>query len=250
MPMSKTFKQRLFPALPEIVEEFGTPFHIVDMAGVLQTGRWMNRAFAETPYRQFFAVKALPDPHVMQMLYQELGSGFDCSSVPELVLARGVGARGADIMFTSNNTSADEFRSAILDGGCRLNLDDISLVQDVPDPFPEEICFRINPGKQRTGNSIIGDPVKSKYGIMPSQIVPAYREARERGAMKFGMHTMLCSNELRAGYMVDTVKMLLEFCAWHRVRVHQHGWRVRYSVPPRTKASRSRVDGYAHRALA
>ncbi len=210
--MTQVFEQRLFPLLPDIVEEFGTPFHIVDMMGILETGRQMNIAFSETPYRQFFAVKALPDPYVMQWLRQETGSGFDCSSVPELALARGVGARGVDIMFTSNNTSADEFRVARKEGGCRLNLDDISLVSDVKDPFPREICFRINPGKQRTGNSIIGEPVKSKYGITVSQIVPAYRAARERGATTFGMHTMLCSNELRAGYMIDTVKMLLEFC--------------------------------------
>lgn len=212
MPMFASFKQRLFSRLSEIIEKYGTPFHIVDLKGVLETGECMINAFKNTPYRQFFAVKALPDPTIMMHLHNVLGFGFDCSSSPELTLARGVGALGEDIMFTSNDTSEDEFADAARMGGCRLNLDDILLVPDVPDPFPEMICFRINPGRERTGNSIIGDPVKSKYGITLKQVVPAYRAAMERGATCFGMHTMLCSNELRASYMVETVKMLLNLC--------------------------------------
>ena len=91
----------------------------------------------------------------------EMGFGFDCSSIPELILSRQVGARGEDIMFTSNNTSREEFLFAAQDGGCILNLDDISLIPKVPN-FPELICFRYNPGPRRTGNIIIGNPVEAK----------------------------------------------------------------------------------------
>jgi len=213
MPMSKAFQKRLFPRLPALIEEFGTPFHIYDVEGMYETGRRMINAFAATPYRQYYAVKALPDPYVLQFLHQELGFGFDCSSVPELTLARGVGARGEDIMFTSNNTSDEEFEAAASSGGCILNLDDISLVPEVPEPFPNLACFRVNPGKARTGNSIIGEPFDAKYGITLKQVVPAYRAAMERGATRFGVHTMVCSNELRGDYMADTVRMLLEICA-------------------------------------
>ncbi len=212
MSMSEAFKKRLFPRIPAIIEEFGTPFHIYDVQGIRETGQRMINAFSGTPYRQYYAVKALPDPYILQFLYQELGFGFDCSSVPELTLARGVGASGGDIMFTSNNTSTEEFKVAAQSGGCILNLDDVSLVADVPMPFPQVACFRINPGKARTGNSIIGEPFDAKYGITLKQVVPAYRAAMKRGATQFGVHTMVCSNELNANYMVDTVQMLLEVC--------------------------------------
>lgn len=212
MPMTESFKRRLFPQLPHIIAGFGTPFHIYDLMGILDTGHRMIQAFKDTPYRQYFAVKALPNPYIMQALRKYLDFGFDCSSIPELMLARGVGARGEDIMFTSNDTSRDEFAVAVESGGCLLNLDDVSLIPEVPLPFPDVVCFRINPGKARTGNSIIGDPFSSKYGITLKQVVPAYREAMARGATRFGLHTMVCSNELRASYMVETTRMLLDLC--------------------------------------
>ena len=95
---------------------------------------------------------------------RDLGFGFDCSSIAELILSRQVGARGDDIIFSSNNTSQEEFIIAAKDGGCILNLDDISLLPKVP-RMPELICLRYNPGPKRTGNSIIGNPVESKYGV-------------------------------------------------------------------------------------
>ena len=212
MPMTQSFRERLFPRLPEIIERFGTPFHIYDLKGILETGNAMKEAFQRTPYRNYFAVKALPNPWILQALYNKLYFGFDCSSVPELALARKVGAISDDIMFTSNNTSSEEFLAAKQEGGCLLNLDDVSLIPEVPGHFPKTICFRINPGKSRTGNSIIGDPYNSKYGITLDQVVPAYRQAMERGAIHFGMHTMICSNERKASYMVETVRMLLGLC--------------------------------------
>jgi diaminopimelate decarboxylase len=137
-----------------------------------------------------------------------MGFGFDCSSIPELILARELGATAEDIMFTSNNTSDEEFAFAA-DGGCILNLDDITLIDKVPAPFPELICFRYNPGPRRTGNLIIGNPVEAKYGISHEQVVEAYRRAQKRGARRFGLHTMVASNERDYTYMVETARMVL-----------------------------------------
>jgi len=213
MPMSKDFENRLLPRLEDIVEHFGTPFHIYDETGIRNTGAALINAFSGIDgFREYFAVKALPNPGIMRIM-QSLGFGFDCSSIPELILSRQAGARGEDIMFTSNNTNAEEFNSATADGGCILNLDDISLLHKVPE-IPELICFRYNPGARRTGNSIIGNPIEAKYGVSHSQILDAYRSARELGVTRFGLHTMLASNELNYSYMVQTTSMLLELVEW------------------------------------
>jgi diaminopimelate decarboxylase len=129
------------------------------------------------------------------------------------MLSRQIGACGEDIVFSSNNTTADEFHAAAADGGCILNLDDVSLIQKVPQ-MPETISFRYNPGPRRTGNRIIGDPVESKYGVAHEQIPGAYKIARALGARRFGLHTMLVSNELSYAYMVETAAMLLEVVEW------------------------------------
>ena len=207
--MSSSFENRLYPIIAETVEHFGTPFHIYDESGILETGQSLIRAFSGLKgFRDYYAVKALPNPAVLKIL-KDLGFGFDCSSIAELVLSRQVGARGDDIMFTSNNTSPEEFAAAADNGGCILNLDDISLLPKVP-RMPELICLRYNPGPTRTGNSIIGNPVEAKYGVSHAQIEDAYKVARDLGAQRFGLHTMLVSNELNYEYMVETAGMLLE----------------------------------------
>ncbi|MDJ0984540.1 MAG: diaminopimelate decarboxylase [Desulfobacterales bacterium] len=212
MPMSATFENRLLPILDEICDYYGTPFHIYDEAGIRETGQNFIRAFSRlNGFREYYAVKALPNPRILQIM-QDLGFGFDCSSVSELVLSRQIGARGEDIMFSSNNTTAAEFEVADADGGCILNLDDISLIGKVPQ-MPETISFRYNPGPSRSGNSIIGDPMESKYGVADTQIIEAYQAAKARGARRFGLHTMLVSNELDAAYMVQTAAMLLDVAA-------------------------------------
>jgi len=209
MPMSDAFKQRLYPHLEHIANHYGTPFHIYDEAGILQTGEELKKAFTGIAgFREYYAVKALPNREILKLMAR-MGFGFDCSSIPELVLARELGAKPEDIMFTSNNTSAEEFAFAAQDGGCILNLDDISLIDKVPE-MPELVCFRYNPGPRRTGNVIIGNPVEAKYGVTHDQVVPAYRKAMERGAKRFGLHTMVASNELDYSYMVETARMLLE----------------------------------------
>ena len=213
MPMSPAFQARLQPHLPRIVREFGTPFHLYDEQGIIDTCQRMKTAFGRLPgYLNYFAVKALPNPRVLKLIHEQ-GFGFDCSSVPELNLAREAGARWHEIMFTSNNTSPEEFACAMAGDGCYINLDDVSLIRKVPEPFPSFVSFRYNPGKARTGNSIIGKPHEAKYGITTAQLIPAYREAIARGASGFGLHAMLCSNERRVAYMVETVKMLLDVCA-------------------------------------
>jgi diaminopimelate decarboxylase len=209
MPMSQSFKNRLFPILPQLAEHYGTPFHIYDEDGIRTTAERLNLAFAGIPgFREYYAVKALPNLRIQQLMF-DLGFGFDCSSIPELITSRQVGARGEDIIFTSNNTSQDEYLFAEADGGCILNLDDISFIPKVPN-FPELVCFRYNPGPRRTGNIIIGNPVEAKYGVAHEQLIDAYRQARERGAKRFGLHTMVASNERDYTYMVETARMLLE----------------------------------------
>lgn len=209
MPMSASFKGRLFPRIPQIQQHFQTPFHIYDEAGIRETGAQLVKAFSGIPgFREFFAVKALPNREILKLM-KEMGFGFDCSSIPEVILARELGARPEDIMFTSNNTSQEEFDFATQDGGCILNLDDISLIDKVPH-FPEMICFRYNPGPRRTGNVIIGNPEEAKYGVSHEQVVEAYRKAKERGATRFGLHTMVASNELDYSYIVETARMVLE----------------------------------------
>lgn len=209
MPMSPSFKDRLFPVITEIAAHYGTPFHIYDEAGIRQTAENLKKAFSSIAgFREYFAVKALPNRRILQLM-REMGFGFDCSSIPELILSREVGARSEQIMFTSNNTSREEFLAAARDGGCILNLDDISLVPKVPE-FPKLICFRYNPGPRRTGNIIIGNPVEAKYGVAHDQLVEAYRQAMACGAGRFGLHTMVASNERDYTYMVETARMLLE----------------------------------------
>jgi diaminopimelate decarboxylase len=209
MPMSIAFENRLTLRLDEIVAHFGTPFHIYDEAGIRETGDRLKQAFSGIPgFREYFAVKALPNPAILAIM-ADMGFGFDCSSEAELVLGRRVGGRGDDLMFTSNNTTAREFATAMADGGSCINLDDISLLDKLPS-MPELICFRYNPGARRTGNAIIGTPVEAKYGVSHDQLIGAYKTAMDRGAKRFGLHTMLASNERDYTYIVQTAKMLLD----------------------------------------
>jgi len=213
MPMSDDFKKRLLPDLADIAAHFGTPFHIYDETGIFDTGLALKNAFSDiNGFMEYFAVKALPNPSIMAIM-TKMGFGFDCSSIPELALSRQLGATGEKIIFTSNNTTDEDFNAAFSDGGCILNLDDISLISRLPF-IPDLICFRYNPGPRRTGNDIIGNPVEAKYGVSHDQIADAYRKMIELGTTRFGLHTMLASNELNYGYIVETARMLLELTKW------------------------------------
>jgi diaminopimelate decarboxylase len=209
MPMSKAFEELLFPILPDIIRYFDTPFHIFDEQGIIDTGEYLKHNFRKLPgFQEYFAVKALPTPAILQIM-RKMGFGLDCSSPSELMLARQNGFHGEDIMLSSNNTPVELFKLATTDGGCILNLDDITMIDKVPE-FPEMICFRYNPGERRKGTQFIGDPVEAKYGLRHDQIVEAYRRAITRGAKRFGLHSMIISNERNYQYMVETVRMLIE----------------------------------------
>jgi len=213
MPMSESFKERLFSRLPEIIGYFGIPFHLYYGPGIMGSGRILNEVFSSLDYRQYFAVKALPNPEILKIM-KMLGFGFDCSSIPELSLVRrdDIDADWEDVIFSSNNTTPHEYKTAMSGRGCMLNLDDITMVpiaKRVLGYFPELIFFRYNPGPRRTGNVIIGNPVEAKYGVTHDQIIDAYRLALNEGAKKFGIHTMICSNELNCEYFVETIRMLL-----------------------------------------
>ena len=187
-----------------------TPFHIYDEAAIENNVRRIQRAFAwNEGFINYFAVKALPNVNIVRML-GSLGFGADCSSLAELIIAEQAGITGERIMFTSNDTPDEEFRKAY-ELGAVLNLDDITHIEAVEravGSFPETVSFRYNPGAERTGNAIIGNPVESKYGVTRSQIFDCYRIAKEKGAKHFMLHTMVASNELDASYIVETARML------------------------------------------
>lgn len=210
MPISQTFKDRLYPHLPAITAHFGTPFHIYDETGIRNTARAINSAFHDFDYTAYFATKALPNPRMLAILREE-GCGFDCSSIPELILARSVGASGDEILFTSNNTSSAEFEMARANGGSILNLDDVSLLGKLAThpPLPERVSFRVNPGTE-TGNAIIGEPQAAKFGVPRHAIVDAYRQAQQLGIQRFGLHAMVVSNERDYSVHLASIKMLCE----------------------------------------
>ena len=209
MPMSPEFKERLSTVVQDAVASFGTPFHIYDETGIIQTCQTLNKAFASIDgFKEYFAVKGLPNPTVMALLKSQ-GFGFDCSSVPEIELARKVGSNAEDIMFTSNNTTREQLKAAMDKDGSIINLDDITLIAKLP-AIPDLLCFRYNPGAARQGNDIIGKPEEAKYGLTRDQIFSAYGQALDLGVKRFGLHTMMASNELNYQYMIDTAQMLLE----------------------------------------
>jgi diaminopimelate decarboxylase len=200
--------------LARIIERHPTPFHLYDARGVRESARALARAFAWAPgFREYFAVKATPNPHILALLAAE-GCGMDCSSLPELLLAERVGIAGESIMFSSNNTPASEFQQARRLGAL-INLDDLAHLDYIERHagLPELVCFRYNPGSLREGNLIIGRPEEAKFGCTRAQLAAGYAAARARGVRRFGIHTMLASNELDPDYFVATARMLFELVA-------------------------------------
>jgi len=198
--------------LEEIAAEIPTPFHLYDEKAIRETARYMNKAFDWVPggFKNYFAVKACPNPSIMQLLKEE-GFGSDCSSLPELEMTDKVGICGEDIMFSSNDTPAKEYQRA-KDLCAIINLDDITHIDYLEEHagIPDTICFRYNPGDRRTGNAIIGEPTEAKYGLTHEQIFEAYRIMKEKGVKKFALHTMVASNELNPDYFIETARMLFQ----------------------------------------
>ena len=206
--------------LEEIAAKWPTPFHIYDAKAIRANAKRLKKAFSwNDGFREYFAVKAAPNPHLMTLL-KEFGFGSDCSSMAELVMSERVGNVGESIMFTSNDTPAEEFRKA-WELGAIVNFDDVTHIPfffDAIDGLPGSVeerlfCCRYNPGPLKGGNAIIGKPEEAKYGFTRSQLFDGYKMLAERGARRFGLHTMVASNELDPEYIIDTAKMLFDLAA-------------------------------------
>ncbi len=195
--------------LKQIIKRYPTPFHIYCEKQMRENARRLINVFSwANGFKEYFAVKATPNPYIMKILHAE-GFGADCSSLTELLLAEKVQIRGENIMFSSNDTPAEEFQLAKKLGAI-INVDDISHLAYLEKyaGLPELICFRYNPGNVKRGNAIIGEPEEAKYGLTKEQMFEAYTVAREKGIRRFGMHTMVISNELNPHYFIDTAEML------------------------------------------
>ncbi len=197
--------------LEEIIKEYPTPFHIYDEKTIRQNLRRLKAAFAWAPeFREHFAVKATPNPRIVQVLAEE-GAGTDCSSLPELLISQAAGVTGEKIMLTSNDTPADEFQKAI-ELGAIINLDDLSHLDYLEKNagLPACLSFRFNPGNLIEGNDIIGRPTEAKYGLPHDQLLEGYKRAKEKGVKRFGLHTMVISNELRSEGLIYTAELMFK----------------------------------------
>lgn len=200
--------------LVELAKKFPTPFYIYDEKAIRENVKYFYKAFSIFPsFTEYFAVKALPNPYILKVLESE-GCGGDCSSLPELMLCEKSGITGRRIIFTSNDTPAQEFVYAQKLGAI-INLDDITHIDFLKNALggklPDTICFRYNPGPLKEGgNSIIGKPEEAKYGLTKEQMIHAYKICKAEGVKHFGIHTMVASSELNPDFFVDTARIVFE----------------------------------------
>lgn len=205
--------QKTAPFTKAMIEAFTaqhpTPFYVYDEKGIRAAAQDLISAFSWSEgFKEYFAVKATPNPHILRVLKEE-GCGADCSSLLELLLAERAGITGESVMFTSNDTSIEEFAKA-KEMGAYINLDALEHLDYIETRIglPEFISFRYNPGLLREGNAIIGKPEEAKFGMTLEQVFEGYRRAKEKGVKRFGLHTMIASNERNATYFVETARML------------------------------------------
>ena len=194
--------------LQTITQQYPTPFHLYDEKGIRDTARALYKAFSWNPgYREFFAVKATPNPQILKILKEE-GCGTDCSSLTELMMSDRCGFAGDQIMFSSNDTPAEEFALAAK-LGATINLDDISHIDFLKDTIgyiPKRISCRFNPGgtftlgESEEGFQVMDNPGQAKYGMTRPQMTQAFRRLKELGAEEFGIHAFLASNTLSNEY--------------------------------------------------
>ena len=199
--------------IEEIVKTYPTPFHIYDEKGLRANAAAVKEAFSwNKGYKEFFAVKAEPNPFIMKVL-KEFGVGSDCSSLTELMLAKKCGITGNDIMFSSNDTPAEDFEYAAKIGAT-INLDDfshIAFLEKVLGRLPERLSLRYNPGGIVTiSNGIMDNPGDAKYGMTKAQLFEAYRILKDKGVKEFGMHAFLVSNTVTNDYYPVLAKQLFE----------------------------------------
>ena len=199
--------------LEEIAREYPTPFHLYDEKGIRENAKALKEAFAwNKGYREYFAVKATPNPFLIKIL-QDYGCGCDCSSYTELMLSEAVGATGEDIMFSSNDTPAEDFRLADRLGAI-INLDDITHIEFLERALghiPETISCRYNPGGIfKISNDIMDNPGDAKYGMTTEQIFEAFKILKAKGAKEFGIHAFLASNTVTNEYYPMLARVLFE----------------------------------------
>ena len=203
--------------LEEIAAQYPTPFYLYDEKGIRENARRLRKAFAWNPgFREYFAVKATPTPGILKLLHEE-GCGCDASSMAELLMSERCGVTGQELMFSSNNTPADEFRKAD-ELGAIINLDDITLIDFLKESvghIPETICCRYNPGGTLTlasatgeGFQVMDTPGEAKYGMTRAQISEAFRRLLDMGAKSFGLHAFLASNVLPNEYFPTLAETL------------------------------------------
>lgn len=198
--------------LRRVADEYGTPFHIYDEQGIHDGVKRLQNAFAwNKNFFEYFAVKATPNPWIMDSL-KSINVGADCSSLAELALSEAVGLSGDEIVFSSNETSDQEFIKAC-ELGAIVNLDDKSLISDLRrlDLHPDKVCFRYNPGPDLAfGNDFIGKPQEAKYGMTKEQLMKGVAWARDEGIKYIGIHTMVISAELELTGLLGTISMMFD----------------------------------------
>lgn len=196
----------------EIIKKYPTPFHIYDEKGIRENARRLQQAFSwNKGYKEFFAVKATPNPSILKILKEE-GCGTDCSSYSELVMSEKCGFDGSNIMFSSNDTPLEEFKYA-KELGAIINLDDITHIDAVEKTcgIPETICCRYNPGgKFSISTTIMDNPGDAKYGLTRPQMTEAFLRLKELGAKEFGIHSFLASNTVSNEYYPTLAKILFK----------------------------------------
>lgn len=198
--------------LAEITAQFPTPFHLYDEKGIRERARALHEAFSWNPdFKEYFAVKATPNPAILKILKEE-GCGVDCASYVELLMSQKLGFAGQDIMFSSNNTPAEDFQFA-RDLGATINLDayeDVAFLKEAAG-IPKVISCRYNPGGVfELGTSIMDNPEEAKFGMTKDQLIQAFKELKELGAEKFGIHALLASNTVSNDYYPELACQLFE----------------------------------------